>query len=283
MKQSPVPISHDRLKSPLVRASAVFYTLSALLAIAGIVLLFDREFAALLVQDRINGGIQQSSSLRIWYIIDTAITLLSFLCPTIMAVGLWTVLRGRITAGMKMVSGFFQILLWCVYGSSVLVLMIYLVCVVSRIFLYLRFNEGVYLVYTLLVSEGLMGVQAWLIFLLIRKFLRESLDCSFSITYTLSSGKLDSAPIPSFPSLGFLILGAAQLTLVWDRLFTLMLVENYVGNYYVLLTAAHPGQYLAAATLAAGALGNFLLSAYLRRYNRVCERTRFQANRKNIS
>jgi hypothetical protein len=56
-------------------------------------------------------------------------------------------------------------------------------------------------------------------------------------------------------------------------------VENYVQNYYKLLIAAHPGQYLAAATLITGAVGNFLLSAYLRRYNRVCERTRYQATR----
>lgn len=283
MKQSPIAISHDRLKSPLAIAAAVFCALSALLAIAGIVLLFDKEFAALLVQDRIDGGIQQGSSLRIWYIIDTSITLLSFLCPAVLAAALFTVLRGRISSGMKLITGFFQVLLWGIYGSSVLVLVIFLVSMVSHIFFYLRFNEGVYLVYTLLVSEGLMGVQAWLIFLLIRKFLRDSADCAFSITYTLTSGKLDSAPIPSFPALGFLILGFAQLALVWDRIYTFTIIPNYVQDTYKILVAAHPGQYLAAVTLALGAVGNFLLSAYLRHYNRICERTRFQANRKTIT
>lgn len=283
MEKSPIRISPGQFKHSLAPAAAFFYTLSALLATAGVALLFDGEYAALLIQDRIDGGIQLRSSLDSWHLIDTAITILCFLCPAAMAAGLWTVLRGRITAGMKWVTSLFQGLLWTLYGTSAAALAYYVFKMLSCILVYLRYNEGVYLVYSLLITEGLMGVQAWLVYRVLRKFLRDSGDCAYSIAYTLATGKLDSMPIPSFPALGLVILGAAELVLAWDKVFTLMLVENYVQNYYVLLIASHPGQYLAAATLITGALGNFLLSGYLRRYNRICEWTRFQANRKSIT
>ncbi len=279
MAKQPIPVNAGQFKSFLIPATAVFYTLSALLAVAGIALLFDGDYAALLIQDRIDGGIALMSSLKTWQWIDTGITVLSFLCPALMAVGLGILLRGRITAGMKWVTALFQGLLWALYISSAAVLACYVFKMLGCILVYLRYNEGVYLIYSLLITEGLMGVQAWLIWLALRKFLRESGDCAYSITYTLTAGKLDTLSIPSFPSLGLAILGCVQLVLAWDKVFTLMLVENYVQNYYKLLIATHPGQYLAAATLVTGAIGNFLLSLYLRRYNRICERIRFQANR----
>jgi hypothetical protein len=279
MSHKTIPIAPQQFKYFLAPGAAILYTLSALLAVAGVVLLFDPEYAAILVQDRIDGGVQLRTALQLWWGIDTTITILSFLCPAVMAAGLWLVLRGRFATGMKTLTRLFQGLLWCVYGSSILTLGCYLFAVIRSILFYLPYNEGVYYVYSLLITEGLMGVQAWLIWLVIRKFLRDSTDCTFSITYTLTSGKLDSMSLPSFPALGLVILGCAQLVLACNSIFTIVLVENYVQNYYKLLIAAHPGQYLAAATLITGAVGNFLLSAYLRRYNRVCERTRYQATR----
>ena len=158
MKQSPIPISPDRLRSPLLSAAAVFYTLSALLGVAGVVLLFDSGFAAILVQDRIDGGVVVRSSLKIWYLIDTSITALSFLCPAVLAAALWTVLRGRFAGGMQIVSRMFQGLLWLLYGSSILTLAIYAGRMLLYIGLYLPYNEAVYLIYELVLSEGIMGV-----------------------------------------------------------------------------------------------------------------------------
>lgn len=279
MPQKTIPISPEEFKHPLVPAAAVFYTLSALLGVVGVVLLFDSQYAAILVQDRLAGGVVLKSALVIWQCIDTGITVLSCLCPAAMAIGLWLVLRRRYAVGMKVISRLFQYLLWAVYGSALFTLGCYLFGMIRNTVYYLSFNAGLYYVYSLLITEGLMGVQAWLMFLLVRKFLRDSGDCTFSIAYTLTSGKLDSVSIPSFPRLGFLILGCVQLALACNYIGTIVLVENYVQNYYQLLMAEHPGQYLAAATLICGALGNFLLSFYLRNYNRICERTRFRASR----
>jgi hypothetical protein len=276
MAQKTISVTAGEFRNPLIPAAATVYTLSALLGLIGVALLFDPEYAAILAQDRIDGGVQLRSALQLWYRIDSSITVLGFLCPAVMAAGLWAVLRGRFAAGMRTLTRLFQGLLWCLYGSSILTLGCYLFAMIRSIVFYLPYNEGVYYVYSLLITEGLMGVQAWLIWLVLRKFLRDSIDCTFSITYTLTSGKLDSMSLPSFPALGLVILGCVQLVLGCNCMFTIVLVENYVGNYYRLLIAAHPGQYLAAATLFSGAIGNFLLSGCLRRYNRICERIRFR-------
>lgn len=282
MNWQPITITPGQLKSPLVTAAAVFCALSALLGLAGIVLLFDKEFAALLVQDRIAGGVQSGSSLRAWYLIDTALTVLCFLCPLITVLGLWIAHRVNYVRGLGILSTGCKCLLWGMYAASAAALAYYLFRMVRYIILVLPFNEAPYYIYSLLVTEGLMGVQAWLVFWVLRKFLQDTGDCILSITYTLSSGKLDSAPIPSFPALGLVILGIGQLVLAWDRVFTFTIIPNYVQDTYKILIAEHPGQYLAAATLFTGAIANFLLSAYLRHYNRVCERTRFQANRNKL-
>ncbi len=275
MSQKSIPVTPGQFKSFRITAAAICYTLSALLGIVGVVLLFDAEYAAILAQDHMAGGIQQASSLQTWHWIDTAITLLNFLCPAVMAVGLWLVLRQRFARGMKLIGMLYQGLLWVMYGTSIGALGLFLFRMLRYILVCMGLNEGAYYIYSLLVTEGLMAVQAWLLWLLIRKFLRDGADCAFSIAYTLASGKLDSIPIPSFPSLGLVILGCIQLALAWDKAFTLTLLFKE----YTLLTASHPGQYFASATLVTGAVGNLLLSLYLRKYNRICERTRFQANR----
>lgn len=279
MSQKVIPVTPGQFRSFPVIATAVVCTLSALLGIVGVVLLFDPKYAAILVQSRIAGGIQLRSALQIWYWIDSSITILSFLCPAVMAAGLWMVLCRRYAGGMKLISHLFQGLLWAVYGSGALTLAVFVFKMVRSIAFYLTLNEGVYHVYSLLITEGLMGVQAWLIFLVLRKFLREGADCAFSIAYTLTSRKLDTLSIPSFTATGFLILGLAELSLCPGRVVTVSLVENYVQNYYQYIIAAHPGQYFAAATLFTGAVGNFLAAISLHRYNRTCERMRFQANR----
>lgn len=282
MNRQTIPITPNQLKSPLIPASFIVLILSAVLALAGVVLLFDAEFAAILVQKRIDGGVQAGSALRAWYLIDTTITLLSFLCPLVIICGILTAHRFGFVRGLGILSTASRFLLRGVYVSSAVALAYYLFRMVRYIILVLPFNEGVYYIYSLLVTEGLMGVQAWLVYRVIRKFLQDTEDCILSITYTLSSGKLDSAPIPSFPALGLVILGCINLVLALDKIFTFTIIPNYVQDTYKILVAAHPGQYLAAAGLLLGAVGNFLLSAYLRHYNRICERTRFQASRKKI-
>ena len=243
------------------------------------VLLFDPDYAEILRSQLISSGIMAPSALNTWYVINTSITILCFLCPAVTGLCIWMALRGKSAQAMNLLSSALQGLLWGVYGSAVLVLGLFLYRLIAYIIMVLPMNEAAYLLYSLLVSEGLMAVQAFLLFLLIRKFLNSAVDTVTSIGYTLSSGKLDTMTIPPLTALGLFLLGCVCLVLASDKLFTVTIVQAYSGDYYSLLVGAHPGQLLAAATLLSGALGDFLLALWLKDYSRICERARFTHSR----
>lgn len=280
MVSKTIAVGPGMFKSSLAPAAAVLYSLTALLGFSGVVLLFDRNFAQILVQQLMSSGIRSQSALDMWYVINTSVTVLSFLCPLALAVGIWTVLRGKYAQGLTFLANCSQGLLYGVYGSAAIALAVYAFRLVRYIAMVLPQNDAAYLIYSLLISEGLMGVQAWLLFRVVCKFLTCVGDSAASMGYTLSSGKLDSISTPAFTVTGLLILAGVNVALGVDRIFTVTIVQAYSGDYYSLLTAAHPGLVLAAATQLTGAVANVVLSIYLKRYNRLCERARFEANRK---
>lgn len=279
LERAPVLIDRERFRSPLATAAALALTISALAGFVGVLLLFDPAYAGLLRSQLISSGIMAPSALNTWYVINTSITVLCFLCPAVTAFSLWIALRDKPAQAMNLLSTAAQWLLWGVYGSAALVLALFLYRLISYIVMVLPMNEAAYLLYSLLVSEGLMAVQAGLLFLLIRNFLNSAVDTAASIGYTLSSGKLDTMTIPPLTALGLCILACLNLVLASDKIFTVTIVQAYSGDYYSLLIGAHPGQLLAAVALLCGAVGDILLALWLRRYTRICERTRFEHNR----
>jgi hypothetical protein len=76
-------------------------------------------------------------------------------------------------------------------------------------------NGGAYLLYTMLMSEAIMVVQAFLLYKLLRRFLLCARDCAASIGYTLSAGALDKTTWPGFAPPGLMILGIAWC--LYDR------------------------------------------------------------------
>ena len=76
-----------------------------------------------------------------------------------------------------------------------------------------------------------------------------------------------------------LILGIVGLVLSVDRMITMTIESDGFKQYYAFLVASHPGQWLSAATLFFGGIGDLLLSSYLKLYNRTSERTVFYAQR----
>lgn len=280
LERTPIFIDRKRLRSAFAPAAALALTISALAAAPGVVLLFDSAYAQILREQLISGGITAPSALATWYVINTAITVLCFLCAAITAGCLWTAILGKPAQAMNLLSTAAQWLLYGVCGSAVLTLLVFVCRLIAYIIAVLPMNEAAYLLYSLLVSEGLMAVQAVLLFMLVRKFLNSAVDTAASIGYTLSSGKLDTMSIPPLTGMGLIILGCVDLVLASDRLFTITIVQAYSGDYYSLLVGAHPGQLLAALALLSGAAGDFLLALWLRGYNRECERARFEHSRK---
>jgi hypothetical protein len=96
--------------------------------------------------------------------------------------------------------------------------------------------------------------------------------------YTLSAGFLDPGSIPAFAATGLTVLGILGIVLSVDRMVTMTIVSDGFKQYYKFLIASHPGQWLAAATLFLGGIGDLLLSKYLKFYKRTSERALFYAN-----
>lgn len=282
MKKRTVPIDTAVFRSALIPAVAVFAVLAALLGIFGVVLLFNPEFSRYLLADMVAGGITSSDALSTWTTINTAITILSFLCPVILSVGLIMIQKGCHVQGTGVLytAAQWMVRILDVVGLLVLGILIWRVC--RYLLSCLRINEGIYLLYTMLISEALMVVLVVFLFFKLRSFLNDVCDTAASMGYTLSSGKVDSVPFPGSAATGFLLLGILCAVLSVDRLFTLTIVEEYLHSYYKLLIAHHPGQILAAACLMANGCADFLLGIYLRRYKRLCDRVRMEAGKNKL-
>lgn len=263
-------LAPDLFRSRLIPGAAIFYTLAALFGTPGIVLLFSKSYNELWLREMMLGGI--TSGLAAWRLIHSAVVVFSFLCPVITSTGLWLTIRKRTIPGMQLLSTMAQ---WLLYGVNAtgLMALIYMIYRVVRYTAYcIPLNEGIYLLYATMFPESVMILQAWFLWKKLREFLDSFYGSAASITYTLTSGKLDSQPIPGFTATGFVVLAIFGILLTVDELFTLTIVQSYVQDYYKILVASHPGQYFAAATLLCGAIANILMSLYLRYYNRTHER-----------
>lgn len=280
MEGSPTPFQVKTLKSPLIPAAAALYFLATLAGLPGIFLLFNREYTLFLLEDLIAGGISDASSLRSWQMINGAVSILACLGPAFMAASLLIARRGKPVRGLGILSTAAQWLLYGVYASAGLCLVIF----VFRFFRFLILNAshpgGIVAIYSMIISEGLMAALAVFLFLLIRKFLNFCMDASASMAYTLATGKLDDRSIPGFPATGFLILAIAGAFIAVNRLFTLTIVVNVVRSYYKLLVASHPGLWAEAICLILGSIAHVLISIYLRRYKKITEHALYEA-RKN--
>lgn len=273
-------LAPNLFRSRLIPGAAVFYTLAALFGIPGIILLFNESYGDLWLREMILGGI--TSGLAAWRLIHSAVVIFSFLCPFIMAIGLWLTIGKRTVPGMQLLSIMAQWLLYAVNATGLMALVYMIFRVVRYIALCIPLNEGIYLIYATMLPEAVMILQAWFLWKKFREFLDSFYGSAASITYTLTSGKLDSQPIPGFTATGFLVLAIFGFLLIIDELFTLTIVESYVQDYYKILVASHPGQYFSAATLLCGSIANILMSLYLRYYNRTHERAvyYFRKNKK---
>lgn len=280
MEKPATRIDSNKLKSPLISASSFLYILAAVAGIPGVMLLFNRDYALLLVQDLIAGGISDASSIRSWQMINAAISILACFGPGLMAAGLLITRNGKAVRGLGILSTATQWLLYAVYASGG-------VCLAIFVFRFIRFLivngshlGGIVAIYSMIISEGLMGVQAVFLFFLIRKFLNCCLDSTASMTYTLATGKLDDRSIPSLPATGFLILAIVGLFIAVNRLFTLTIVVNVVHSYYKLLIASHPALWAEAVCLILGSIANVMICRYLRSYKKITEQALYEA-RKN--
>ena len=266
-------------RTPLLNAVLVCCVLAAVCGIGPAVMLFDPEYRQFLAQKLLNGGVSSGSAVHTWSLINGGISVLCVVCPGLLAGGLAVSLRGKPAQGFGFLASAAAWGLRIVNAAGVVLAAVFGVRAVWYIFSSLESPQGMMLIYSMVLMEGLMGVLAWFLFRCLRWFLEGMGDAFASMAYTLSSGRIDNLSIPGAAERGFLVLGI--LCPVWavNQLVTVTIVVNHIQSYYSLILGKHPMEYLAAASLVLNGAAGILMHLYLRRYNRICEWEKFQAQR----
>lgn len=264
----------------LAPAAAVAMTLAALLGLGALAFLFDPGYRAALTEKILRSGIRTESALHAWTLVHHTVTLVCFLGPAVTAWGMWQALRGQYARGLNFLSDAARCALRIVRLSAAAALCVflfragrYLIAISSR-------QDWLYQLFATFVMEGLMVTQAVFLYRLLCRFLDDCDGCAASMGYTLSSGKLAPGTVPAFAATGLILLGILGLVLGFDRLITMTIDSDGLKQYYKFIVATHPGQWLCAATLLLGGIGDLLLALYIKFYKRTSERAVFYATRK---
>ena len=272
MKNRYVQVEPKTFRSWLFPVATVFFGLAALCGLAGVVCMVLPGSIDAMVDDMIAGGITEASAVRTWKLIHIIITVIAFACPSLMAIGYGLVLRKQPGKGLVMLC---DVLEWALKFIKLIVKTL-IVILIYRLIRYavlvLPKNEGMYLLYAMLVSEALMLIVAGTLYVVLCRFLNSLCDSAASIADTLENSRLTGRSIPRFAATGFLVFGLLSAVFGLDRVFTMVIVQEYRSSYYAFLTAEHPLLLLSGAALIFGALGNVLSSFYLYGFKRKSEK-----------
>lgn len=266
-------------RSKWMPVAAIFTVIAAVLGLPGFVLLFSPEYMAYQAEELVKSGIASADARLTWQIINSAITVISFVCASIFAVGLTLSVRGNPGKGMGLLYWASQAMVYVINGTGIVLLAVLAYRVIRYVAACALQDTGVYLIYSMVVSEGILVVLTWFLFVNLRRFANCICDSAASMGFTLTCGKVDNVPIPAFTATGFLVLGIACLVMGLDRLVTVTVVEDLTGAYYALLPVKNPVQILEGASLLCSGFANLLISGYIRRYKRICERLLYDRRR----
>ena len=275
----PIPVTPGMFRNILAPASAIFLGLGALLGFGSVLYLLDPSYLEAVTEKILISGIRTASALRTWRALHVVISVICCICPAIVVWGMVRTFQGQGARGMNLLSNASRTLLilvrilgYIAVATFVVRFSLYVISIAHR-------NDWLYQLFATVIMEALMVVLAVFSYRLLCRFLDEAEGCTASIGYTLSSGFLDPGSIPFFVATGLTLLGILGLVLTADRLITMTIGYDGYKQYYTFVLSRHPGQWLCAGSLFFGALGDLLLSGYLRFYKRTSERTVFLATR----
>ena len=268
-------------QSWLIPVATVFYGMAALFGLAGVVCMVLPGSVSAMVEDLVAGGITEASAVRTWKLIHIVLTFAACAFPALMAVGYGCVLRGRPGKGLIMLCDAFEWVLKIVNGIAVALIVILVYRLIRYAGWVLPKHEGMDLRYAMLVSEALMLIIVGTLFVMLRRFLDCICDSAASIADTLENGRLGTRSIPGFTATGFLVFGLLALLFGLDRMFTMVIVQEYRSSHYAVLTAEHPLMILSGASLTLGALGNAFSAFYLYGFKRKSEKL-YHSFRQNL-
>ena len=283
MPRETIPVDLKIFRSRLTAPAAVCFCLAAVSGLIGAALLLDSGSRAALTEDVILSGILERSAISSWQLIHGSVGILAFLCPMLLAVGMILTLKGQVHKGSTVLHGLAKGLHITVAFTGAMALAVLIFRLVRYIIMCIGVNGGAYLLYTMLMSEAIMVVQAFLLYKLLRRFLLCARECAASIGYTLSAGALDKTTWPGFAATGLMILGIVCAVLAADRILTLTIVDSFPADYYAVLVTEDPIQIFTGSALLLGGIGDILLSIYIRRSKRLAERIIYDHRRQKLA
>ena len=279
-KYTPIPAAPGMFRSALAPAAAVCLGIGALLGLGSVLYLPDSGYLTAVSDKILVSGIRTASAHRTWLLIHILISVVSCLCPAFVTWGMASVFRGQAARGMNLLSNGagrlrlgLRILGWGLIGLFCLRFTVYFLSILRR-------QDWPYQLLATVLMEALMLSLAVFAYRMLCRFLEEAEGCTASIGYTLSSGFLSPGSVPAFVASGLTVLGIIGLVLTADRLVTMTIGYDGYKQFYKFVWSTHPGQWLCAGSLFFGAVGDLLLSFYLRFYKRTSERAIFYATYK---
>ena len=272
MNQQSVLVEKGTFHSRLIPVATALFALSALCGAAAVGYLFHPASIPAIIKDMELGQIYDPSAQMTWLVIYVATTVVNCVSTLVLAGGMGQVLMGRYHPGMDLMYKYAKWAGVAVNVSGVAAAVYFVIRAGLYIFLCLTTNGGLIPLVSMVIMEGLMVAQAWLLFSRLRWFLECAVGTTASIGFTLTSGKLDAPAIPSFVSTGFLILGLFDFAIALDRLFTFVHKQKNLSVTYEFPLAQEPVQLLSGAAFLLAGVGSLLLWRYLRDYKRKSER-----------
>lgn len=272
MQNRYVPVEPKTFRSWLIPAATILYSLAALCGLASVICMLLPGEIGTMVEDLIAGGITESSAIRTWKMIHIIITVLAFACPALMSVGYGMTLRGKPGTGLILLCDVFEWLLKIIKWIVKILIAVLIFRLIRYAVLVLPKNEGMYLLYAMLVSEALMLIVSGTLYVMLCRFLDSLCDSAAGIADTLENSRLSGRSIPKFAATGFLVFGLLALFFGLDRMFTMVIVQEYRSSHYAFLTAQQPLLILSGGALILGALGNMLSAFYLYGFKRKSEK-----------
>ncbi len=278
-RTDPISAAPGMFRNVLAPAGAVSLGLGALLGLGSVLYLFDPGYLMAVTNKILLSGILSYSALNAWMLLHILVSVICFLSPALVVWGMILAFRGQAARGMNLLSNaahllrlFLRVLGWILVAIFILRFGRFLVTVWHN-------PDCLYALYSTIVSEALVMTLAVFSYRLLCRFLYEAEGCTASIGYTLASRKLDPGTVPAFVAGGLTVLGILGLVLTVDRLVTMTIGYDGIKQFYTFVWSEHPGQWLCAGSLFFGAVGDFLLSAYLRFFKRTSERAVYYASR----
>lgn len=272
MKNSYVPVEPKTFYSWLIPVATALYGIAALCGLAGCVSMLLPGSLNALVEDLVAGGITEASAIRTWKLIHVILTVIAFAAPFALTVGYGFAVCKQPGKGLVMLCDIFEWALKIIKIIAKVLIVVLIFRIVRYALQVLPKDEGMYLMYAMLVSEALMLIVAGTLYVLLSHFLDRFCDSAASIADTLENGRLSGRSIPKYAATGFLLFGLLALFFGLDRMYTMVIVQEYRSSHYAFLMAEHPLMILSGAALIAGALGNILSAFYLYGFKRKSEK-----------